>query len=126
MPKANQDITAEILPEPTVGGRTVRAIDLARFINSALAATKIVMKLDIEGAEHNILPRLIMTGALCRVDVLFMEQHMWQLTAPQQDVLRQSTDLFPAVARAAGCKTEMSMLDDETYFDDADSTVNTC
>jgi hypothetical protein len=108
--------------------RTVRSLDLANFINSALAphAKKIVMKLDIEGAEHNILPRLIMTGALCSVDLFFMEEHMLKFTAAQRTVFLQAKALFPDVARAAGCKAEMSMLDDETYLDDADDTINTC
>jgi hypothetical protein len=33
----------------------------------------IVMKLDVEGAERDLVPRLIMSGALCHLDIVFME-----------------------------------------------------
>ena len=129
--KQKASLSSKILTKPTIKtreNRHVRALDLANFINSALAphSKKIVMKLDIEGAEHNVLPRLIMTGAICHVDLVFMEQHMKKFTESQKAVFLQAKALFPHVARAAGCKAQLSMLDDETYRDDADDTINTC
>lgn len=35
------------------------------------------MKMDIEGAEHVLLPHMIITGALCLIDVVFTECHNW-------------------------------------------------
>lgn len=108
--------------------QTVSALDLALFINTELApyAKKIVMKLDVEGAEHDLVPRLIMSGALCHIDMVFMEEHLGHLTESQKRIFLQGKALFPDFARVAGCKVQMSMLDDESFLHDADSSMNTC
>lgn|SRR5690625_1861750 len=55
---------------------SVDCIDLARFIEEkAKQYNKIYLKLDIEGAEYEVLKRLIETGLMGVVDKLFCEFH---------------------------------------------------
>jgi len=63
--------------KPNVSGERfveARTIDLAAFID-ALPDRVRLLKMDIEGAEVEVLRRLIETGALDKVDVLFVETH---------------------------------------------------
>lgn len=115
-------------PELQKPPQTVSALDLAAFIITELApySKKIVMKLDVEGAERDLVPRLIMSGALCHLDIVFMEEHMGHFTESQKNIFLQGKALFPDFARVAGCKVQLSMLDDESFLHDADPTMNTC
>ena len=112
----------------TAGPQKVRAMDIARFLVQEVLpfAKKVVMKMDIEGAEASVLPRLIALGALCSIDVLFIEQHVQFLDKLQTDVLGSTMRLFPRFFSAALCKAKIVNLDDETFLHDADSTMNTC
>jgi FkbM family methyltransferase len=63
--------------KPNVSGERfveARTIALAAFID-ALPERVRLLKMDIEGAEVEVLRRLIETGSLDRVDVLFVETH---------------------------------------------------
>nr|GLL42890.1 uncharacterized protein LOC109162953 [Ipomoea trifida] len=42
------------------------------------------MKMDVEGTEFHLIPRMIETGAICLVDELFLECHYsrWQRCCP--------------------------------------------
>ena len=60
-------------------GREVKvpAIDLADFIiRHGSDAALTIIKMDIEGAEYSVLPRLLTSGALCMVDYLNVEWHL--------------------------------------------------
>jgi FkbM family methyltransferase len=57
----------------------VRTVDLARVLRSCWWRAKggpIILKLDVEAAEYDLLPRLFMTGALCRCTFLLIEWHL--------------------------------------------------
>ena len=66
------------------GAITVRAVDLAEYLRHTLPdpspsdpnATLAFLKLDIEGGEYDVLPRLLGTRALCRVRFLLIEWHL--------------------------------------------------
>ncbi len=63
--------------KPNVSGERfveARTIDLAAFLD-ALPDRVRLLKMDIEGAEVEVLRRLIETGSLDKVDVLFVETH---------------------------------------------------
>jgi hypothetical protein len=109
--------------------QTVRALDLARFILDELLpfASTIVMKLDVEGAEYELLPRLLATGALCAMDLVFLEEHP-SSRAPAQKALFEHAKALLLVHDHAqtGCRVRLSLLDDESYLHDADATLNTC
>ena len=47
------------------------------------AAGAVFLKCDVEGAEYDLLPHLLMTGALCRVTHLYMEWHL-NIVSPER------------------------------------------
>jgi len=60
----------------------VRSIDLSDVVRTVAASLRavsadfrIVMKLDVEGSEYTVLPRLVLTRALCDVSILMAEWH---------------------------------------------------
>jgi FkbM family methyltransferase len=61
------------------GSLQVPTVDLARFCEEKVD----FIKLDIEGAEFDVLAHLVATGALNRVQRLFIELHQWQQNAPR-------------------------------------------
>eukprot|EP00250_Pteridium_aquilinum_P001906 c12113_g1_i1 orf=386-2140(+) len=89
------------------GLQKVHGFDFAEWL--AKAVTKddfVVMKMDIEGTEFDLLPRMLETGAMCLVDELFLECHYnrWQRTSPKRTSKYKSTydeclSLFQALRR---------------------------
>ena len=73
---------------PTGGkGRliSVRGIDFAAYLQRTVRPMeRVYMKMDIEGAEYEVLPRLVMTGALCLVHDLHVEWHMARINASRR------------------------------------------
>ena len=64
---------------------TVQAIDFERFAADVMrGADLVVLKLDVEGAEYTLLPRLLMSGLLCRVHFLQVEWHLQSLPHAQR------------------------------------------
>ena len=58
---------------------TVPAVDLTRVLRACTWRAKggpIIVKIDIEAAEYDLLPRLLITGALCRCTFLLIEWHL--------------------------------------------------
>jgi len=58
---------------------TVPAVNLANVLRSCAWRAKggpIILKLDVEAAEYDLLPRLLITGALCRCTFLLIEWHL--------------------------------------------------
>lgn len=61
------------------------AVGLAELIANATAgASASLLKLDIEGGEYAVLPRLVTSGALCRLTHLLIEWHLNALPPPQR------------------------------------------
>ena len=80
------------------------------FLKHPDAERRIVAKMDIEGAEYDVLPSLLADNLICLFDVVMMEYH------PGKGFSRE----FPLayknkLQRMAGCATVMVQLDDETY-----------
>lgn len=74
---------------------TVPAVDLARVLRNCVQRARggpIIVKLDVEAAEYDLLPRLLITGALCRCTFLLVEWHLNALPPEQrlQGVLLRS------------------------------------
>jgi FkbM family methyltransferase len=59
---------------------SVAAIDLAQLLQREIdqvgAGALSILKLDVEGAEYEVLPSLLQSGALCAVDYLRVEWHL--------------------------------------------------
>lgn len=74
------------LPQKIEGRfKEVQGLDIAEwFRNLADEDDLLVVKMDIEGAEFDLLPKLLDTGAICLVDELFLECHYnrWQHRSP--------------------------------------------
>ncbi|KAI4324492.1 hypothetical protein MLD38_029979 [Melastoma candidum] len=63
----------------------VPGFDLAEWLKSTVTENDfVVMKMDVEGTEFNLIPRLFETGAICLIDELFLECHYnrWQRCCP--------------------------------------------
>ena len=55
----------------------VPSVDLASFVGAETGESSIaLLKCDVEGGEYTLLPRLLITGALCRVRHLLVEWHL--------------------------------------------------
>ena len=54
----------------------VQCVDLSRWIrDNVFESDHLILKLDIEGAEYEVIPHLKETGALSLVDIFFLEIH---------------------------------------------------
>ena len=88
------------------------AIDLAEFLLQTLEETDVaLLKLDIEGSEYKLLPRLVTSGALCRLSFLQVEWHLHIL--PQEKrlagvALKQSLRML-----SEACPNPTRILDEE-------------
>ncbi|KAL8526564.1 hypothetical protein ACS0TY_015670 [Phlomoides rotata] len=81
-----------IQPVQTSGGSTssdnidqIQGFDFADWLKNAVSERDyVVMKMDVEGTEFELIPRLIETGAICLIDELFLECHYnrWQKCCP--------------------------------------------
>lgn len=115
---------------------SVRTIDLARYVLENVAprrlsnfsqndprAAAVLMKMDIEGTEHRVLPHMIITGALCKIDTIFYETHgrgtLNLSIAGDKKVDDQSfREFFEVFARSYDseiCPTTFASIDNEKY-----------
>lgn len=65
----------------------IQGFDLAEWLKNTVSRNDfVVMKMDVEGAEFDLIPRLFESGAICLVDELFLECHYnrWQRCCPGQ------------------------------------------
>jgi FkbM family methyltransferase len=74
------DLGCTLLPEKTEkldkeNPINVKCIDFARFLNSFSDNDYIVLKLDIEGAEYDVLNHLIKTNTITKINELYVEFH---------------------------------------------------
>lgn len=77
---------------------TVPAVDLAEFMRRRLAGPSpplVLLKLDVEAAEYEVLPHLLLSGVACSVRYWFIEWHYNALPPKRRlagVLLRQSVD----------------------------------
>lgn len=65
--------------------RRIPAFDLAEWLKRTVSEQDyLVLKMDVEGTEFDLIPRMFDTGAICLVDELFLECHYnrWQKCCP--------------------------------------------
>ena len=81
----------------------------------------VIMKLDIEGKEVDVVPDLMMSGALSSVDLIMAEWHPWMWTGVEKnrsDTAKASIDHLAGVIAASPDpvhKIEVVEIDDEDY-----------
>jgi hypothetical protein len=80
------------------------------------------MKLDIEGAEYTVMPAMIISGALCHIDLVFAEWHgdgMRRAIPGSANLTKgEMIDAFESMrVTYPACKVQFIDLDDESYVD---------
>ena len=97
-PAAGNNISGEV--------RSVPAFDFAQWLKQTVTEQDyVVMKMDVEGTEFHLIPRLFDTGAICLVDELFLECHYnrWQKCCPGErspkydNTYEECLDLFSSL-----------------------------
>ena len=127
----------------------VRSVDLAHLITyvdgklqdkfaGSRGPSRMVMKLDVEGAEMGVAPHLLAKEVLCKIDAVFIEWHpeifkqaLAKATAERADnvaqlesqhmvvsALQQAFRLIPKASPGDTCRTEYVDMDDESYLHD--------
>ena len=92
------------------------------------AGPKVIMKVDVEGTEYAMLPDLMLSGAMCGIDIMFGEFHpkFAPLDFPGQRI-PLSTEvetrefqgaLTKVIPSSRNCNTVFLMADDEQYLHD--------
>ncbi|KAL8548988.1 hypothetical protein ACS0TY_008035 [Phlomoides rotata] len=86
----------------------IRGFDFAMWLKSMVGGMDyVVVKMDVEGTEFNLIPRLIETGAICLIDEIFLECHYnrWQRCCPgkrspkYQKTYSQCLELFSSLRK---------------------------
>lgn len=62
----------------------VKTVDLSHWIANELSTDFLLLKLDVEGAEYDILEKMLADGTVGRVRHLFIEWHWWKVGIPRQ------------------------------------------
>ncbi|CAK9150449.1 unnamed protein product [Ilex paraguariensis] len=84
----------------------IKGFDFADWLKSTVSERDfVVMKMDVEGTEFDLIPRLFETGAICLIDEIFLECHYnrWQKCCPgerthkYQKTYGQCLDLFTSL-----------------------------
>eukprot|EP00756_Hemistasia_phaeocysticola_P064442 Hpha_TRINITY_DN779_c0_g1::TRINITY_DN779_c0_g1_i1::g.28891::m.28891 len=114
---------------------TVRTLDLARIMSVVREAVdkeakqqntsrgSVVMKMDIEGMEYAVLPHMVRSRILCEyIDFMYLEWH-WRHYIPPHIIhpvllIKHMKWIHEMFKEKKDCHTEVSNLDDETYFRD--------
>jgi len=98
---------------------TLRSV-VADPANFSQPPPSVVMKLDVEGRELEIVPDLVMSGALQHIDNLYIDWtgDEWTDTAPLTE-LSKAIAFISTLSKNLGLNhtTEVVALDDETYAD---------
>ncbi|GAB2227169.1 hypothetical protein Droror1_Dr00008981 [Drosera rotundifolia] len=85
---------------------TIKGFDFANWLKDTVSEKDfVVIKMDVEGAEFSLIPRLFETGAICLIDEIFLECHYnrWQRCCPGQrsekydKTYEQCLDLFTSL-----------------------------
>lgn len=115
----------------------VPIIDLVEFLREHItsrtytsrenSAGKIVCKMDIEGAEFQVLPAMLTSGQLCALDVIYTEfhnrnaAHFLNSTTPvtYDRIMKLRDSIQTVMTESDQCSTLVRSLDDESYGRDS-------
>lgn len=90
-------------------GHEIEGFDFADWLKRSVSETDfVVMKMDVEGTEFDLIPRLFETGAICLIDEIFLECHYnrWQRCCPGERSAKyertydQCLDLFTSLRKS--------------------------
>jgi hypothetical protein len=75
--------------------------------------SRVLLKMDIEGAEYSVFPHLIGHGLLCSINTMIVEFHRDHVTNEEHDNLINFMNYF--ATKIKNCHMQIVELDDETY-----------
>eukprot|EP01084_Bolivina_argentea_P098511 177040_1 len=108
----------------------VSTIDIGLWLQNLILLYEpkhILIKMDIEGAEFKVLPRMLELGILCKkyIDIIMFEAHPWaQHLMGSNFTTRQ---LLEQIKLQTQCEpTNIIFVDDETYLHDQQSLPRDC
>uniref|UniRef100_A0A7N0T3K9 DUF7870 domain-containing protein n=1 Tax=Kalanchoe fedtschenkoi TaxID=63787 RepID=A0A7N0T3K9_KALFE len=87
----------------------IQGFDFANWLmNTVSERDFVVLKMDVEGTEFDLIPRLFETGAICLIDEFFLECHYnrWQKCCPgerspkYEKTYQQCLDLFTSLRKS--------------------------
>ncbi|KAL5550710.1 hypothetical protein UlMin_000886 [Ulmus minor] len=87
----------------------IQAFDFANWLKNTVSEKDfVVMKMDVEGTEFELIPKLFETGAICLIDEVFLECHYnrWQRCCPGErsskydKTYKQCLDLFTSLRQS--------------------------
>ncbi|CAK8542036.1 unnamed protein product [Lathyrus sativus] len=87
----------------------IQGFDFANWLKNTVTKNDfVVMKMDVEGTEFDLVPRLFETGAICLIDEIFLECHYnrWQRCCPgersskYEKTYDQCLDLFNSLRKS--------------------------
>uniref|UniRef100_A0A5B7ANJ2 Methyltransferase type 11 domain-containing protein n=1 Tax=Davidia involucrata TaxID=16924 RepID=A0A5B7ANJ2_DAVIN len=87
----------------------ILGFDFANWLKNTVSEKDfVVMKMDVEGTEFDLIPRLFETGAICLIDEIFLECHYnrWQKCCPgersskYQQTYGQCLELFTSLRQS--------------------------
>ena len=124
-----------------LGSKTIIQLKrLSEFINGVVAKRKlspadtssknlvhphVVMKMDIEGTEVNVVPDLVMSGALQHVDLVMTEWHHGNFAGEKRNHSKRADEVMRGLAKVVDetyheeklyRRIKVITMDDETYF----------
>ena len=110
-----------------LGRKNVTALDLAELVRRRVRPGDrlVLAKLDIEGAEYEVLPHLLLTGAICHIRYLIVEWHLNALPASQRLAGLGLRLALPQLLRA-GCRHAPPIVyeDDDLRNENSTRTTN--
>ena len=102
----------------------VQTCDIAEIIDACNEYDTVILKLDVEGAEYSILKRLLQTGKLNKVDMLYIEWHWNKIGMNEQAHLAFKKDVQSCVecrewdALEFGVLTEEKLAERKDFLDE--------
>jgi len=130
--KKGDGIGGQIRDSAEDGTTRVATTRIAEFINNVVAARRIpkgrgeelppavIMKLDVEGKEMEVIPDLVLSGALAHIDTLHVDWHLladWQ--DPEADRTKRAIEFFTHLGNRYNIShvAQVDDRDDESYGD---------
>ncbi|KAK3241562.1 hypothetical protein CYMTET_48678 [Cymbomonas tetramitiformis] len=108
------------------GSTRVSTVDIVPFLQSLRIgknAQIVLVKMDVEGEEHFVLPKLLMSGLFCELTKLFVEWHAWPMSDRRWHMARLKQVMEDMLRAHPDCKVRVYHRDDESYADDRNSSV---
>eukprot|EP01038_Epipyxis_sp_PR26KG_P018495 gene18495-26097_t len=83
--------------------------------------SRMVAKMDIEGSEYSVLPKMLGHGSLCIIHEIMIEWHDRFFPNATQEMLNLGKTLTWVSQNAVDCRLKLLEIDDNMYADGADN-----